>query len=184
MTKAEISDIIYKRIIKRIVLKALALKLDEPASPTNGADKKFGEKLFTFSENRDIIKEGIVEKFDPDQPRDENGRFTSPGGSSSSDSSSGGEIKSASGYTKDDFSKAVVGLKTGDGIKIKRCSVHAFDRVIERDIWPKSIIAALKNKSIPSRDGRVEYIDNKTHVIVDNKAGVVITAIYKKGKGK
>ncbi len=183
MTKAEISDIIYKRIIKRIVLKALALKLDEPASPANGLDKKSGEKLFTFSENRDIIKERIVEKFDPDQPRDERGRFTS-GGASSSGSSSGGEIKSASGYTKDDFSKAVVGLKTGDGIKIKRCSVHAFDRVIERDIWPKSIIAALKNKSIPSRDGRVEYIDNKTHVIVDNKAGVVITAIYKKGKGK
>ncbi len=183
MTKAEISDIIYKRIIKRIVLKALALKLDEPASLANGLDKKFGEKLFTFSENRDIIKEGIVEKFDPDQPRDERGRFTSTGAGPSG-SASGGEIKSASGYTKDDFSKAVVGLKTGDGIKIKCCSVHAFDRVIERDIWPKSIIAALKNKSIPSRDGRVEYIDNKTHVIVDNKAGVVITAIYKKGKGK
>ncbi len=55
-----------------------------------------GEKPFTFSENYDIIKEGIVEKYDPDQPRDENGRWTSGGmsgaGASGSATSSTGVV--------------------------------------------------------------------------------------------
>ena len=75
-------------------------------------------------------------------------------------------------------------MKTGDDIKIKSCSEHAFDRVIQRDIWPKSITSALKNKSVPAKDGKVAYINKGTHVYVDNKTGTVVTAIYKKGKSQ
>lgn len=57
-----------------------------------------GEKPFTFSENYDIIKERIVEKYDPDQPRDENGRWTSGGASGASASNSeSGEASPARG---------------------------------------------------------------------------------------
>lgn len=138
--------------------------------------KKFLEKGFT-----DYAKKGIMkEEWNEDShPRDENGRFSSSGGSSVDRSD---EAKSASGYTKSDYEKAVLGIKTGDGIKIKSCSAHAFDRVIERDIWPKSVANALKTESIPAKYGRAEYVNKGTHIYVDNKTGTVITGIYKGGK--
>lgn len=133
------------------------------------------ENGFTFISKDDIIKS-------EEQPRDDAGKFASTGGGSGDSGSSNSEEKSSSGYAKKDYAKAVVGMKTGDGIKIKSCSEHAFDRVIQRDIWPKSITSALKNKSVPAKDGKVAYINKGTHVYVDNKTGTVVTAIYKKGK--
>lgn len=135
------------------------------------------ENRFTF-----ISKDGIIKS--EDQPRDEDGKFASTSGSSGDSGSSSSEEKSSSGYAKKDYAKAVAGMKTGDGIKIKSCSEHAFDRVIQRDIWPKSITSALKNKSVPAKDGKVAYINKGTHVYVDNKTGTVVTAIYKKGKSQ
>lgn len=103
------------------------------------------------------------------------GRY--PKGSSDKD-------KSASGYGKSDYENAVIGMKTGDNVEIKKCSEHAFKRVIERDIWPESVTNALKVKSIPAEGGKVAHIHKGTHVYVDNKSGTVVTSIYKGGKRK
>jgi len=93
------------------------------------------------------------------------------------------ETKSASGYTRSDYEKAVIGVTTGDGVVINTCIKHAFDKLIERNIWPQTARVALATKSVPAKKGRVVYVKNGTHIYVDNKTGTVITAIYKR-KGK
>jgi PBSX family phage portal protein len=130
------------------------------------------EKSFTDSSNHAILK------YSSDQPRDDDGNFASTG------AGAGGGGASADGYVKDDYSKAVIGVKTGDDVEIKSCSPHAFDKVVERNVWPSSVARALSAKSVPAKEGRVDYTKNGTHVYIDNKSGTIVTVIYKGGKSK
>ena len=88
------------------------------------------------------------------------------------------------GYAKKDYEETVIGVITGDGIKIRSCSDHAFDRLMERNIWPKNVINALKMKSVPAKNNNVAYIYGGTYVYVNNKTGTIISSIYKGRKGK
>lgn len=88
MTREKAESIIQKRIVKLFVMKML--------------EKNFSEKLFTFTGNSDIIK------YSDDQPRDENGRFTSGG---SSDLSGSAKRPAFNEPAAEDFADAIAAAK-------------------------------------------------------------------------
>ena len=88
-------------------------------------------------------------------------------------------------YSDESYKKALLGIQTTDGKKIKSIHGHAMNRMKERNIYPSSVATVLKkgNPSPGNVPGRTVYQYNGTHVVVVDDISQIRTVIYK-GKVK
>lgn len=83
-------------------------------------------------------------------------------------------------FSESTYKKTIIGTKTVDGKKVKSIHPHAIKRMTSRNIYPNNVKAALKKgkASKGNVDGRTEYLFNGTKAIIQDKNGMLLTAIY------
>ena len=130
-------------------------------------------KAFTESLGNGTIKKEWEEDL---HPRDENGRFSGGGGSSSTKNTLSEKEKSK-------IQKKLVGQKTHDGIEIKSISNHAFDRIGERKMSIGRINRMrTEGKTSPGNNPNTRCYDvDGSRMVLDTNSGNIITVMWRKG---
>lgn len=84
--------------------------------------------------------------------------------------------------TQSELKKKLVGKTTADGIKIKKVSNHAFDRVSGRNISEQTVDELMKTKTTsPGNTERTRcYEIKKYRMVLDTKSGTVVTVMRRK----
>ena len=126
---------------------------------------------------------GEERAYNPNQPRDGNGKWTATGGGGSSkksvDKSADNGIIKATAEQRKQFSKELKGTKAQNGIIIQEVSRHACDRMVERNISANDIKSALVNpsSSYPGNKSDTFCVQKGNIRVIYSDSGNIISAV-------
>lgn len=130
----------------------------------------------TYEENSDTITSASIE-----DNEDEGNRNSGNYGHKGRKGQIGGSQKESAAVNQAKAQcKQLVGMKTSIGITVKSVDPHFVKRMVERNVYFKSVVEALKRGKPMNgnKPDRKFLVYRGTKVLIDTKGGYICTVIY------
>lgn len=158
------------------------------SDPENVFPPFYGSLKMLISQNMQVDKSGNSSKINPQKTAEDGGSGSGNFGHSGRKGQTGGSTSNGGGseFANEDYHKALNGLTTSAGKKVRSIDPHLYKQAKKRNVYPSSIAAALEKGTVSPGNlpGRSVYNYRGTAVVFVDDIEQVKTVIYKGQKAK